>query len=241
MHSKRSRLDRFISAHCAIKRKDIRLLLAQGRVQVDGVRATDVDLQVDQFSHITLDQRVLQERSASYVMLHKPVGVVSATRDVEHQTVLDLMARPDRAELHLAGRLDLNSSGLMLLTNDGQWSRRLTAPESKLPKRYRVTLGKPLTRDYVDAFARGFYFPYEGITTLPARLEILSDHCAEVILCEGKYHQIKRMFGRFRNPVLKLHRTAIGQLELDPELKPGESRDLTCHELALLAEESASI
>jgi 16S rRNA pseudouridine516 synthase len=157
-------------------------------------------------------------------MLNKPAGVVSATQDSAHKTVVDLLDYEFRHQLHIAGRLDLNSSGLVLLTNDSRWSSRLTAPDSKVTKRYRVSLEKPMTPEYVQAFAEGMYFPYEDITTKPVELRIIDDFSAELDLIEGRYHQIKRMFGRFRNPVKTLHRYAIGDLVLDETLLPGQSR-----------------
>ncbi len=235
MQSKRIRLDRFISARVGINRRDVRLMLARGRVTVDGLRATAINQVIDDFSHVALDGRVLQSKSPVYVMLHKPVGVVSATRDEKHPTVVDLLDRDDRNDLHIVGRLDFNSSGLLLLTNDGRWSRQLTTPDNKVEKLYRVTLEKPVTADYITAFAEGMYFPFEGIHTRPARLKIINETVAEVGLMEGRYHQIKRMFGRFQNPVLQLHRLAIGSLYLDGQLQPGQSRDLFSEELDLLA------
>lgn len=234
MDSKRTRLDRFVSVKTGINRRDVRLLLAQHRVFVDGVSAVSIDQIVGQFSHVVLDGRVLQANEPSYVMMNKPIGVVSATKDERHKTVVDLLERADRHELHIVGRLDFNSSGLLLLTNDGRWSRRLTTPKNNIAKLYRVTLAKPLTDDYVDAFAEGMYFSYEGITTRPAKLVIISDHVAEVTLMEGRYHQIKRMFGRFDNEVLTLHRLAIGHLRLDTSLSLGESRELTPEEVAVI-------
>jgi 16S rRNA pseudouridine516 synthase len=231
MQSRVARLDRFISVQTGINRKHVRLMLAQGRVQVDGVQATDIQLPVGEFSQVLLDGQVLQANTPRYVMLHKPVGVVSATRDDEHRTVIDLLQSDYRHDLHIAGRLDLNSSGLLLLTNDGRWSRDLSAPDSGVSKRYRVTLANPIGEDYIQAFAAGMYFEYEGISTRPAGLRILDTRVAEVTLTEGRYHQIKRMFGRFRNPVLALHRCAIGNLALDPALKPGHSRELTSAEV----------
>ena len=168
-------------------------------------------------------------------MLNKPVGVVSATKDKQHKTVIDLLnliKLPDKNELHIVGRLDLNTSGLVLLTNDSRWSERLTQPTSKVEKVYQVTLKNPLTNDYISAFKEGMYFDYEDITTQPAQLTIVSDYVAQVILTEGRYHQIKRMFGRFRNPVVKLHRSAIGGLCLDETLKVGEIRMLSSEEVA---------
>ena len=231
MQSKHARLDRFISEKVGINRRDVRLLLAQKRVLVDDDLATDVHQVIGEFSLIVFDGQVLQANKPSYVMMHKPPGVVSATKDNQHRTVIDLLDRPDRHHLHIVGRLDFNSSGLILLTNDGRWSRQLTTPENKITKLYRVTLEKRITEDYIQAFSAGMYFPFEDITTRPAELHIVSDYVAEVSLTEGRYHQIKRMFGRFRNPVLKLHRIAIGNLQLDFTLAPGESRELTEREV----------
>lgn len=227
MQSKRKRLDRFISVKMGINRRDVRALLAQKRVFVDGVPAVDISLVIDEFSYVTFDGQVLQANKSSYVMMNKPTGVVSATKDEKHRTVIDLLDRPDRHNLHIVGRLDFNSSGLLLLTNNGRWSRQLTTPENNIAKRYRVTLDKPVTEEYIKAFSEGMYFPFEDITTRPAKLHIISDHVAEVSLIEGRYHQIKRMFGRFNNEVLTLHRSSIGNLSLDPLLSPGQSRELT--------------
>lgn len=231
MQSRRARLDRFISSRMGISRRNVRQLLIQGRITVDSCTASDMHQPIGQFSHVTLDDEVLQANTALYLMLNKPAGVVSATRDPQHQTVVDLLNREDKGSLHIVGRLDFNSTGLLLLTNDGAWSRRLTSPEHKVAKNYLVTVEKPITDDYVQAFSEGMHFPYEDITTLPAQLHIRSKFTAEVILTEGRYHQIKRMFGRFQNPVVRLHRTKIGCIHLDPGLAPGESRELTGTEI----------
>ena len=225
------RLDRQISFLLGISHDDVRLLLAQQRITVDGNIARDRDMLVDNFSRITLDDKLLQSQSAVYLMLHKPPGVVSATRDKQHATVIDLLEHTERATLHIAGRLDLNSSGLLLLTNNGRWSRQLSGPASNTEKVYLVTVQNPLEPAYIDAFQNGMYFSFENITTRPARLEILSEYTARVTLQEGRYHQIKRMFGRFRNPVLGIHRVAIGGLVLDATMAPGESRELHEHEV----------
>lgn len=225
------RIDRFLSAKININRKDVRLMLAQRRVQVDGVHVNDVGHVVNSFSVVCLDGEILQERAAHYLMLNKPPGVVSATADSKHQTVIDLLSHPDKDQLHLVGRLDFNSTGLVLLTNDGAWSRRLAKPEHQMKKHYRVTVEKSITQEYVDAFEQGMYFEYENITTRPAELTIVGDYEAKVSLVEGRYHQIKRMFGRFDNKVLSLDRYAIGSLMLDSNLKRGESRSLTTAEL----------
>lgn len=231
----RARLDRVISEKCAINRKNVRLLLAQQRITVDGVIATDIAQPVNKFSMIAVDKTIIQHNKPLYVMLHKPVGVVCATKDDIHTTVIDILgsfiSATEKASLHIVGRLDLNTSGLVLLTNDSRWSEKLTSPASKVPKHYNVTLKKPISKDYVDAFSQGMYFAFENITTKPAILKIISDYQAEVTLIEGRYHQIKRMFGRFNNPVIALHRTKIGDYALDNALKVGESKLIKVNKL----------
>jgi len=243
-----ARLDRFISEYCQISRRDVRLMLAQKRICVDGCTIDDIGLRIDRFSKIMLDGNILQDNKALYIMLHKPIGVVSATIDKLHKTVIDLLveqgllvnqALAEIDNLHIVGRLDLNTSGLLLLTNDSRWSERLTSPEHKVEKCYQVSLQNPLTEDYQQAFARGMYFEFENITTKPAAFKIIANqaseqgnrYIAEVKLIEGRYHQIKRMFGRFRNPVIGLHRKSIGSLLLDEQLIAGQSRLLTDDEV----------
>jgi 16S rRNA pseudouridine516 synthase len=234
MQTKSFRIDRYMSKHLAINRRDIKLMLAQGRIVINGEITRDVTKIVKEFDRVVFDGEILQDKSPSYIMLNKPLGIVSATKDDQHRTVIDLLdsyTQQERDSLHIVGRLDLNSSGLLLLTNDSRWSRKLMAPEEKVRKVYRVTLENDLSEDYISAFSEGMYFSFENITTQPAQLTIVSNKVAEVVLMEGKYHQIKRMFGRFRNPVLALHRQSVGNLILDQGLMPGESRPLTLTEV----------
>lgn len=229
------RLDRFLSNLPQFSRADARLLLASGRIRVDGQAISDGHYEVREFSHIELDDETLQAgKPARYFMLHKPVGVVSATEHAEHRTVLDLLDEPDKHELHIGGRLDLNTSGLLLITNDGLWSRRLTEPRSRLGKVYRVQTEQPITPEYIEVFAQGLYFAYENLTTLPAELVITGSHNALLTLHEGRYHQVKRMFGHFQNKVIGLHRESMGPLQLDPDLAPGEYRALSPDEIVLV-------
>lgn len=224
---KRGRLDKFIAGTLQIPKKAVRGLLIDNKVLVDGQFAKSPDIQIDEFSHIECNGVVLRQYQQQYYMLNKPDGVVSATIDDKHPTVLELMTGVNTDMLHIAGRLDLHSTGLLLLTNDAKWSAALMAPEHKVDKQYLVTLANPLQPEYVEAFANGMYFEYEDITTLPAQLTLLSRYIARVVLREGKYHQIKRMFGRFRNPVVALHRESVGNIVLDKTLSPGEFRALT--------------
>jgi len=232
----KARLDRFLAQHCQISRKQVRLMLAQSRVKINGTIARNIEQVIDTFTHITLDNKVIQDNTAYYIMLNKSVGVVCATKDKQHKTVLDLLEYPFKNELHIVGRLDLNTSGLVLLTNDSRWSERLTLPEHKVSKRYIVYLKNKLDEAYVNAFAEGMYFSFEDITTKSAKLTIIADYQAEVELTEGRYHQIKRMFGRFRNPVTALHRASIGTVVLDSQLAAGQSRMLTLQEVENIAQ-----
>ena len=229
------RLDRFLSNLPRFSRKDVRLALLAGRLQVDGLTVKDPLHDVREFSHVMLDDEVLQVgKPARYFMLHKPTGCVSATTDPQHPTVLDLVHEPDKHDLHIAGRLDFNTSGLMLITNDGQWSRRLTQPATKLPKVYYVETEQDIGEHYVEKFAEGFYFAFEDLTTQPAQLTILDTRRARLSIVEGRYHQVKRMFGFYDNKVVRLHRESMGPLMLDPALMPGQYRALTAEEIQLI-------
>jgi len=233
MKSKTNRLDRFIGQNSDFSMSDTRLLIVQKRIFLDGDVAHSIQQKVTKFTHVVLDGHCLNSNKPIYLILNKPKGVVSATQDAKHSTVLDLIEliqQPQKNELHIVGRLDFNTTGLMLLTNDGAWSRKISLPETKLAKTYEVTLSKPLRAEYVAAFSEGIYFGYEGITTQPACLEILSEYTARLSIVEGKYHQVKRMFGFFQNEVLALHRVSVGHISLGG-LEVGQSRLLTKEEL----------
>ncbi|MBI6940621.1 16S rRNA pseudouridine(516) synthase [Pseudomonas putida] len=227
------RLDRFLANLPCYNRQQVRLLLVQRRVRVDGEAVADPRLEVREFSRIEVDDQLLQAgRPARYLMLHKPTGCVSATHDPQHRTVLDLLPAGLREGLHIAGRLDFNTTGLMILTNDGQWSRRLTQPETKLPKHYLVQTEDEIGEHYVARFREGFYFAFENLTTLPAQLDILGPRTARLAIVEGRYHQVKRMFGQFDNKVVGLHRESMGAIRLDPGLAAGQFRALSAEEVA---------
>ncbi|KDD65839.1 16S rRNA pseudouridine516 synthase [Pseudomonas sp. BT76 TE3572] len=229
------RIDRFLSNLPRFNRKQVRLLLVEKRVRIDGKVVSDPHADVLEFSRVEVDDELLQVgKPARYFMLHKPSGCVSATRDPQHPTVLDLIHEPDKEDLHIAGRLDFNTTGLMLITNDGSWSRRLTQPQTKLPKVYYVETEQEIGPQYALKFTEGLYFAFEDLTTQPAGLDVLSPKSARLSIVEGRYHQVKRMFGHFDNKVLRLHRESMGPLVLDSALKPGEYRALRTEEIQLI-------
>lgn len=234
------RLDRFIERQLACSARTTRYMLAGGAVRVNGVAVANGDWAITQFCRVEVDGRILQAREPVYLMMHKPRACVSATTDFKNTTVLDLIDLPSKHELHLAGRLDFNSTGLLLLTNDGSWSRRITLPNKKIPKTYQVETRDVIAAESVKKFAEGIYFAYENLTTLPAMLTIHSANTAELTIHEGRYHQIKRMFGFFQNEVVGLHRLSIGEIVLDDNLAPGEYRYLTATEIASVQQRSSS-
>ncbi|SDS91144.1 16S rRNA pseudouridine516 synthase [Halopseudomonas sabulinigri] len=226
------KLDRFISNRTAHSRQAARLLIASGRVQVGGRVTHDPRHEVDQFVAISLDGQLLQAREAHFLMLHKPVGYLSATRDPQHPTVMELLPAALGEQLHIGGRLDRGSSGLLILTNDGLWSRRLTEPGIKLPKTYHVTTLRPISAETAERFAVGIYMTTEQLTTSPAQLQQLGPCEARLTIYEGRYHQIKRMFHAVGNQVAALHRESMGDIVLDQALLPGQYRALTAAEIA---------
>lgn len=226
------RLDRFLIRRGVHSGKEVARLLADGRVRVDGEIQTCGLIEICRFTYIALDDEVLQAHEAVYLMLHKPAGYLSATSDPLHPTVISLIDHPLRDELHLAGRLDRASTGLVLLTNDGRWSKKVTEPKEEITKVYRVKTREAISPETVTRFATGIYFAYEKLTTRPAVLEILSEREALLAIHEGRYHQVKRMFYAVGNQVLALHRKRIGPLVLDDSLPPGKFRLLTVEEVA---------
>ena len=227
------KLSRFLYHHTSHGKNDVRRILAAGRVTVDGKVERDSQSDIGDFTQVTLDDRVLRDTSAVYLMLNKPAGYLSATVDDEHPTVMELIDAPET--LHIAGRLDRASTGLLILTNDGKWSRRLTEPKEGVPKVYEVTTAEPITAETAMRFQQGIYFAYEDLTTQPAELQILSAQRAQITIYEGRYHQIKRMFHAVGNRITSLHRLSMGAIQLDPQLAAGQYRNLTRQEIESVA------
>lgn len=229
------RLDKIISATGKKSRREVCEMVRQGRVLVDGKPAPAADMKVDpQTAVILLDGEPLGYEKFTYVMLHKPAGVLTATEDRRQETVLDLLP-PElrRRALSPVGRLDKDTEGLLLLTNDGQLAHRLLSPKSHVDKVYYARVDGALEPGDIAAFAAGMTLG-DGLECLPAGLEILSPTEALVTLREGKFHQVKRMLAARGKPVLYLKRLSMGRLRLDPALAPGAWRMLTEEERSAL-------
>ncbi len=225
------RLDRFLTRRGTHSCREISRILTDGRVAVGGKIETCGLAKIDRFTRIELDGEILQRHEAVHLMLHKPAGYLSATTDPLHPTVMELIDAALREGLHLAGRLDRASTGLLLLTNDGRWSKRVTDPVEGIPKIYRVKTRDAISPGSAAIFAAGIYFAYEDLTTRPALLEILGEREARLTIHEGRYHQVKRMFHAVGNQVLGLHRESIGPLALSDRLPAGKFRKLTDEEV----------
>jgi len=228
------RLDRYVSQAAGVSRTAVRTLLRRGAVSVDGVVVKAADLQVPAGSRVALEGQPLILPGLRYFMLHKPLGVVCSTSDAGHTTVIALLDEPRRELLYPVGRLDRDTTGLVLLTDDGAWSHGITSPRRRCDKVYRATLAEPLAADAAARFAAGLLLKGEDKPTLPAQLDVLSPTEARVTLREGRYHQVKRMFAALGNRVIALHREAIGGVALDPALAPGQYRALRADEVDTL-------
>ena len=233
------RLDQALSSRGFGSRKEIHALVRAGLVLVNGITAHNASQKIDlERDRVTVRGEEVRLQEFIYIMLYKPQGVLSATKD-PGTTVLDLLpASLRRRGLFPVGRLDRDTTGLLLLTDDGALAHALLSPRRHVPKRYLVTLRDPVNEDDARAFAAGMRLPpaegHPQEDCLPAELFILEGSAARVVLREGKYHQIKRMFAARGNRVLALHREAMGGLVLDEELRPGECRELTSEEVASL-------
>ncbi len=221
------RLDKYLSQATGLPRSLVKRQIKCKNVEVNGQICQDHGYKVLAGDQVLLEGRDVHPPGPRYLMLNKPQGTVCATEDTEHPTVIDLLDLENIRDLHPAGRLDIDTTGLVLITNDGQWSHRVTSPRHRCDKVYLVTTADPIPASYVDEFAAGITLRNEDKPTQPAQLDILSETQARVTLHEGRYHQVKRMFAAMGNKVIALHREQIGSIVLDEDLEPGEFRFLT--------------
>lgn len=228
------RLDKVIGAQTEYSRKDVKKLVLQKRIRINGELVLKSDIKIDSKNDtISIDGKNINVQENVYLILNKPIGYISATEDRSQKTVLDLIDEKYlHRELFPAGRLDKDTTGMMIITDDGKFAHNILAPKKHIKKTYEVTIDIPVTEEMVNEFRNGIKLN-DGICKT-ARLEITGEYTAVVTLTEGRYHQIKRMFGCFGGKVVKLHRISMGNLNLPKDLKEGKSRELTKEELELL-------
>lgn len=235
---KMMRLDKFLTEMNRGSRSQIREAAKKGRIEVNGVPERKTERKIDPESDIVVFDGIrVTYRAFEYYMMNKPQGVVSATEDNLHRTVIDLLGEDKRNDLFPVGRLDIDTEGLLLLTNDGALAHRLLAPKKHVDKCYFARVSGKLPEDAAEQVAGGMTLR-DGTEVKPGRLEILSvdAECPEILLTirEGKFHQVKRMSEALGCKVIYLKRLSMGNLRLDENLKPGEYRRLTDRELEAL-------
>lgn len=229
------RLDKLLAGTGKWSRREVKALVRQGLVRVDGRLAASAEDKLDPAAAIiTVAGETVALHRFTYVMLHKPAGVLTATEDRKQPTVLDLLP-PELRRIGLApvGRLDKDTEGLLLLTNDGELAHRLLSPKYHVDKRYLARVDGELSAADTEAFARGMTLG-DGLECLPAGLELLPGHACIVTLREGKFHQVKRMLAARGAPVLYLKRLSMGPLTLDDSLAAGAYRLLRAEEMLAL-------
>jgi pseudouridylate synthase len=229
------RLDKLLAGTGKWSRREVKALVRQGLVRVDGRLAASAEDKLDPAAAIiTVAGETIALHRFTYVMLHKPAGVLTATEDRKQPTVLDLLP-PELRRIGLApvGRLDKDTEGLLLLTNDGELAHRLLSPKYHVDKRYLARVDGELSAADMEAFARGMTLG-DGLECLPAGLEVLPDRVCIVTLREGKFHQVKRMLAARGAPVLYLKRLSMGPLTLDDSLAAGAYRLLRAEEILAL-------
>ncbi|RZQ88789.1 16S rRNA pseudouridine(516) synthase RsuA [Vibrio vulnificus] len=227
------RLDKFLCDALGATRKEATKILKSGEVTVNEQVQKSGAVKVTEECVVEWQGRELVTQGPRYIMLYKPEGFVCSHEDGFNHTAFVLLEEVKMDELHFAGRLDVDTTGLVLITDDGKWSHRITSPKHKCDKTYRVWLADPIGSDYAEKLAAGVQLRNEKELTLPAQMTIVNADENEVLLTihEGKYHQVKRMFAALGNKVEQLHRERIGAIELDENLEPGEYRYLTQEEI----------
>ena len=228
------RIDKIIASQGLYSRSDVKYMVNKKRITIDGKVVTSASQKADvDKNEIMLDGKPFVVKKQIYLMLNKPKGYVSATEDKKQQTVLELVPPALKGrDLFPAGRLDKDTTGLMIITDDGVLAHNILSPKKHVQKIYRVELDIPVTEEMQKGFAEGVELN-DGVCK-DAKLTILSEKTAEVTLREGRYHQIKRMFGCFGAKVVELHRIAMGELFLPDDLPEGECRELTEEDLVKL-------
>lgn len=216
------RLDKYISESTPYSRKDIKKLVKYGYIEVNGILADRPEMQVTEDDTVTIEGEKINYAKYVYLVLNKPQGYISATEDKHYPVVTELVPEEySHYEVFPVGRLDIDTEGLLILTNDGAFDHAVTSPKKNVYKRYFARLDKPVVPEDIDVFAAGMVF--KEFTAKPAKLEICENpREAYVEIAEGKFHQVKRMFERVGKTVVFLKRVAIGGLTLPENLKTGE-------------------
>lgn len=227
------RIDKWLASCSAYSRRDVKAMIKGGKVRLNNQVVTDAGTHIAESDVVTVDGKPFALQKHLYIMQNKPKGVVSVSRAPGDTTVIDLLPQGLRRNgLFPAGRLDRDTTGFVLITDDGEFAHRILSPRSHVTKTYIATLRDAAKDNYAAAFREGILLG-DGTQCLSAEIERTdSPNTVIVRLHEGRYHQVKRMFAALGNSVIELHRSQIGGLPLDPRLSPGDSRQLTPEEVS---------
>lgn len=227
------RLDKYISNQTSLSRSEAVKALRSGRVSVDGTVIREAKTQVkENIQSISLDGKEISFKKNIYLMLNKPADYISSTEDKKHKTVIELLPEEYSCRNPFpCGRLDIDTTGLVLLTDDGQWAHNITSPKKKCFKTYIVHSLRALADAEIKSLEEGIFLAGDDKITMPARIKVLAECKYELQISEGRFHQVKRMFESLGNKVLKLHRQAIGEIQLDDSLTEGGFRELSDEEI----------
>jgi len=223
------RLDKFVCKSTELTKIDAIEHINIGNVSVNGIVILNEKTQVHENNTVLLKGIKLKTRDFRYIVMHKPAGTICSNVDEYYPSLFNYLAVDKLSELHIAGRLDADTTGLVLITDDGRWSYNITVPTNECHKTYRVGLSYDIRDDVADKFKSGIKLQGEAKLTLPAVLEIISQREVLLTITEGKFHQVKRMFAAVGNRVVSLHREKIGEITLDVEV--GQWRYLTADEI----------
>jgi len=229
------RLDKYICQSTTLTRSQAKKAILHGRISNADTTLRNSAYKVAEDEAISLDGKLINVRIARYIMLNKPKDYICSTVDEQLPSIISLIKVDKPQQLCIAGRLDADTTGLTLITDDGQWSHKITSPRRKCAKRYRVELAEPIQASAVEQFKTGIELKSENQPCLPAELQIISENEVLLTISEGKYHQVKRMFAAIGNHVTALHREQIGQITLDAQLASGEWRYLSEQEVNSIA------
>lgn len=226
------RLDKFFTETATLSRREANEQIKKGKVQVNGIVVIDSATKINENTDVIVyDGNIVSYQKYVYIMLNKPEGVVSATEDTNQKTVLDLL--PDKYKklgLFPCGRLDKDTLGLVMLTNNGELAHNLLSPKKHVQKTYRYNCADPLSNESKQKIENGLMLA-DGYITKPCKITKINDTIGDITLTEGKYHEIKRLFGAVGNKITYLERISFGPLKLDNSLKRGEWRELTINEI----------
>ncbi|MGF1727860.1 pseudouridine synthase [Photobacterium nomapromontoriensis] len=223
------RLDKFVCKSTELTRSEAIIRIHAGELSVNGDVTMNVAMQVHANSTVMMNGQQLKLRDFRYILMHKPADTICSNIDEVYPSLFNYMDVDNVAELHIAGRLDADTTGLVLITDDGHWSFNITVPTNHCEKVYRVGLSRDIADDVASKFKKGIQLQGENTLTRPAKLEVIGSKEVRITITEGKFHQVKRMFSAVGNRVVSLHREKIGSVNLDVEM--GQWRYLTADEI----------